>query len=101
MEEKRVKRNTNKKTTTSKKVTKKNNTNFKGNKKIKVKPIIIVDWTFLVSLVLSIIFGMQTNSAFLLPFTITLVITLVCMGIILVNSIYSKIKKRFSKKNNS
>lgn len=67
-------------------------------KKMKIKPIIIVDYTFLVSLVFSIIFGMQTNPLFLLPFTITLVFTLVSMGIILVNAIYTKIKTKFSKK---
>lgn len=76
-------------TTSKKKVIKKG----KNRKEI----ITIIDYTFLISLVLSIIFGMQTNPAFLMPFIIVLVITLVCMGIILVNAVYSKIKKKISK----
>jgi len=76
-------------TTSKKKVIK----NAKNKKDI----ITIIDYTFLISLVLSIIFGMQTNPAFLMPFIIVLVITLVCMGIILVNAVYSKIKKKISK----
>ena len=66
-------------------------------KKKKVKPMLIVDYTFLLSLVLSIIFGLQTNMNFFIPFVIVLVITIVCMGIILVNAIYSKIKKKMNK----
>ena len=59
--------------------------------------ITIIDYTFLISLVLSIIFGMQTNPAFLMPFIIVLVITLVCMGIILVNAIYMRITRKIKK----
>ena len=86
----------NKKTNVKSKIT----TDFKLGKNKKMDVITIVDYTFLISLILSIIFGMQTNPGFLLPFTITLVITLVCMGIILVNSIYRKIKKKIMKKGN-
>ena len=94
MEKRRTKRTVNKtvKTNNAKKVAQ-----HVVNKKKKLKPIIIVDYTFLISLVLSIIFGMQTNGAFLLPFTITLVVTIVCMCIILINAVYTKIRKKFRK----
>lgn len=62
-----------------------------------IKPIQIVDYTFLISLVLTIIFGFQTNMFFFIPFVIVLVITIVCMGIILVNAVYGKIKKIMNK----
>lgn len=100
--EKKTKKASNKKTNVKNKklLSKTKTTNkvvkSKGNKK-KIKPMIIVDYTFLISLVLSIIFGLQTNTNFLLPFIIVLVITLVCMGIILVNAVYSKIKKVIAK----
>jgi len=73
------------------------NKKIKVSKKKKLKPIIIVDYVFLIALALSIIFGVQTNSTFLLPFTITLVITIVSMCIILINAVYIKIKKMFRK----
>lgn len=97
MEEKRVKRSTNKKTNTSKKGSVRKTKVSTTSKKKNIKPIIIIDYTFLISLILTIIFGMQTNGAFMLPFVITLAITIVCMCIILVNSIFSKIKKRMQK----
>ena len=64
----------------------------------KVRPIIVIDNIFLVSLVLSVIFGLQTNPKFLVPFTIVLIITIICMGIILVNAIYKKIKSKIKNK---
>ena len=64
----------------------------------KMNFIKIVDYTFFVSLALTIIFGIQTNTTiFFVPFVVVLLITLVCMGIILVNAIYSKIKKIMKK----
>lgn len=91
-----------------KKITKKNiskKTKNNVNKKVlknkekgkRIQKIIVIDYTFLVSLVLTVIFGVQTNGTFLLPFTITLVITIVCMCIILINSIYNIIRKKYKK----
>lgn len=89
-----------KKVSTPKKI-KKTNKKVSGsanrvNKK-NIKPMMIVNYTFLASLVLSIIFGFQTNMNFFIPFVIVLVITIVCMGIILVNAVYSKIKKMMNR----
>ena len=70
--------------------------NIKSKKK-NIRPITVINYAFLVSLVLSIIFGAQTNMNFLIPFTIVLIITIVCMGIILINAIYTKIRKKFKK----
>lgn len=101
MNEKRVRRNV--KTNSKAKVNTQKKSRVNMQKKIKqgrkknIKPIIIVDYIFLISLVLSIIFGMQTNGVFFIPFTISLVITIVCMSIILINSINNKIKKMFKK----
>lgn len=105
MEKRREKRTVNTKSKRNPSTVKKSTTSkkikiTKVGKNKKLKPIIIVDYAFLISLVLSIIFGMQTNSAFLLPFTITLVITIVSMCIILINAIYTKIKKMFRKGEN-
>lgn len=101
MNEKRVKRNvrTTSKIKNKKVVKNKTNTNKKAKKK-NIKPIIMVDYIFLGSLVLTIIFGMQTNGVFFIPFTITLGVTIICMCIILVNAIYNKIKKMFKKGDN-
>ena len=85
--------NSKKKIITKKDVSKKGKTGKKKN----IKIITVIDYVFLISLALSVIFGIQTNGIFLLPFTITLVITIVCMCIILINAIYSKIKKKFRK----
>ena len=85
--------NSKNKINTSKKISKKGKTGKKKN----IKIITVVDYVFLISLALSVIFGIQTNGVFLLPFTITLVITIVCMCIILINAIYSRIKKKFRK----
>lgn len=64
------------------------------NKKSKVTFILVVDYMFLASLVFSVIFGIQTNSAFWWPFTIMLAITIICMIIILINAIYVRIFKK-------
>jgi len=101
MERKNVRKGTNKKVNaksniTKKKVVKKDSITKKTGKK-NIKPIVVIDYIFLVSLVLSVIFGMQTNGAFMIPFTIVLVITIICMCIILINAIYSKIRKIFGK----
>ncbi len=85
--------NSKKKIITKKDVSKKGKTRKKKN----IKIITVIDYMFLISLTLSVIFGIQTNGVFLLPFTITLVITIVCMCIILINAIYGKIKKKFRK----
>lgn len=75
-----------------------NISNKKKNIKTKINIILIVDYIFLICLSLSIIFGIQTNTAvFFIPFTITLCITLISMCIILIHAIYSKIKKKFRK----
>jgi len=98
MIERKSKRNVNRKLKSS--TTRKNVNSKKKTKKTKknISYITIVDYVFLVSLVLSIIFGIQTNTAiFFWPFTIVLLITIICMCIILVNAIYSKIKKKFNK----
>lgn len=66
-----------------------------AGKKKNIKPMLIVDYTFLISLVLSIILGMQTNEViFFWPFTIALSVTVVCMCIILINAMHSKIIKK-------
>ena len=98
MEERKVKRAVRTKRNSAKKVVKQTTKNKTRSKKMKIKPIIIVDYVFLVALALSVIFGVQTNTAiFFIPFTITLIVTLICMSIILINAIYSKIKKKFRK----
>lgn len=66
----------------------------KSKKSKKPSFISIVDYTFLISLALSIIFGIQTNAAFMWPFTIMLLITVICMMIILINAIYVRIFKK-------
>lgn len=101
MNEKRVKRSVNTKSKSKSRTVKKEvNRKIKIGKKKNIKLITIVDYTFLASLVLTVVFGMQTNTVFLWPFTIMLVITIVCMCIILINAIYSKIKKKFRKEEN-
>jgi len=102
MKEKRVKRNLKTNATAKKKVARKNTIKSKSSKKTlskkkNINSITIVDYVFLGALVFTIIFGMQTNGAFMTPFVITLAITVVCMCIILVNAIYSKIKKKIRK----
>ena len=78
-----------------------NTKKIKAGKKLKFKKtniITIIDYTFLISLALSIMFGMQTNGAFFVPFTIALAATIICMCIIFINAISSLIKKKFGKK---
>jgi len=92
----------NKKTKKSNNMNKKTANKEKGGDKIsgekkKLKPMTIVSYTFFISLMFSIIFGIQTNMNFFIPFVIVFIITIVCMGIILVNAIYSKIKKNMEK----
>ena len=74
----------------------------KSNKGSNKKPefITIVDYVFLGSLLFSVIFGIQTNTAFLWPFTIMLGITIICMMIIVINAIYSKVFKKIKKRKN-
>lgn len=69
----------------------------KSKKTKKIRFISIVDYTFLISLVLSVIFGIQTDGAFMWPFTIMLLITIICMMIILINAVYVKIFKKIKK----
>lgn len=69
----------------------------KSKKAKKLRFITVVDYTFLISLALSIIFGIQTNAAFMWPFTIMLLITVICMMIILINAVYVKIFKKIKK----
>ena len=70
-------------------------------KKKNIKPIVVVDYVFLAALVLSVIFGMQTNGIFFVPFTITLIVTVICMCIILIHAVYNKISKKFRKEKNN
>ncbi len=85
------------KTKTNSKSKKVNLSKLKSNVK-KMNFIKTVDYTFFISLILTIIFGIQTNTTiFFIPFVVVLLITLVCMGIILVNAAYSKIKKIMKK----
>lgn len=66
----------------------------KSKKSKKIKFISIIDYIFLISLALSVIFGIQTNAAFMWPFTIMLLITIICMMVILINAVYVKIFKK-------
>ena len=74
--EKNIKSRTQSRKNKKKKVGTTSNKKVIKNAKNKKGIITIIDYTFLISLVLSIIFGMQTNPAFLMPFIIVLVITL-------------------------
>lgn len=74
-------------------------TNLNKSKKSKNQSFIsIVDYTFLISLALSVLFGIQTNAAFMWPFTIMLLITVICMMIILINAVYVRIFKKIKNK---
>lgn len=78
------------------KQTKKKNAGKRESKK-NLNVITVIDYAFLISLALCIIFGIQTNTAFMWPFAITLLITVVCMMTILINAIYVKIFKKIKK----
>ncbi|MDD2628131.1 MAG: hypothetical protein PHR25_04415 [Clostridia bacterium] len=77
-----------------KKISKKSN-NKKANKVQKVRFWNdIFNYTFLISLVLTIIFAFQTNSVFWIPFLTVLAITIISMILILLLALIRTIKKR-------